>query len=339
VFRTRTRIIKHIRNFFDERGFLEVETPIISSQSGGANARPFETHLNAMKMDLKLRIAPELYLKQLIIGGFDRVYELSKVFRNEGIDATHNPEFTSIEAYQAFADFESMIKLTEDLLSSLVLEVNPHQKGSYVIPISYVNKKRARVVEDIDFKPPFKRLSYSQFLQDLFKCKDISTVSVQQMVDMCDLHHIAIDKSVPVSKSRAHLLDKLGSHFLEPLCKNPTFIMDHPIELSPLAKRNYGNPMFTERFELFVGGKELCNAYSELNDPRDQRNRFLDQVKQRDETGDLEAHEMDENFCKALEYGLPPTGGWGLGIDRLVMFLTQQTNIRDVLLFPLMKKE
>ncbi|KAL9654779.1 hypothetical protein ABK040_008573 [Willaertia magna] len=325
TFLIRNKTLSFIRNFFNEKGFLEVETPILSSKSGGANAKPFETHLNAMDLDLKLRIAPELYLKQLVIGGIERVFELGKVFRNEGIDHTHNPEFTSCEAYQAFADYKEMMNLTEEFFRRLVLEV----KGSTIIQLDGVG--------EIDFGKPFKRISYINAIEEAIGEKvplANEEGAIDKLLALCKKHEI---KLVPSKITYGYLLDKLLGTFVEPQCKEPTFIMDHPVELSPLSK-SHPNPSshhLTERFELFIGGKELCNAYSELNDPDEQRDRFRKQQEKKDK--DDEAHEMDEAFCKSLEYGLPPTGGWGIGVDRLVMLLTNQKSIRDVLLFPMTK--
>lgn len=263
------------------------------------------------------------------------------MFRNEGVDATHNPEFTVCEFYEAYADYEDMMRRTEDLMSGLVREITG---GSTTIVVDLLDKESGqRVPTEIDFSTPFRRISYMQHLQELVGCELLPPEhphAIQQLVDLCDKHSVAIRPQ----SSYAQLLDKLASHFLEPLMVQPTFLVDHPLALSPLAKRKHGGPdgggadghAITERFELFVAGKELCNAYTELNDPYEQRERFVEQQAQRD-SGDDEAQEMDEHFCRALEYGLPPTGGWGLGIDRLAMLLTNSAHIRDVLLFPMMK--
>jgi lysyl-tRNA synthetase class 2 len=326
VFITRSKIMNAFRTFFTERGYLEVETPILSALSGGAAAKPFHTHLHAMNMDLKLRIAPELYLKQLVIGGMERVFEIGRIFRNEGIDATHNPEFTSCESYEAYADYNDMMNMTEELMKFVCQQVI----GSNIVTIDNIQ---------IDFGKPFRRISYLSSIeqaigQKLPDSKDPNCVSKLQQ--LCKNHHISIDMKAEYAKSYAYLIDKLLGALVEPNCIQPTFIIDYPIELSPLARNHRENSSLTERFELFVNGKELCNAYTELNDPREQRKRFVHQAKQK-QGGDEEAHEMDETFCHALEYGLPPTGGWGCGMDRLVMMLTGQNNIRDVLLFPMMK--
>ncbi|KAG2388496.1 hypothetical protein C9374_000660 [Naegleria lovaniensis] len=324
VFLTRSKTISFIRNFFSSRGFLEVETPVLSEKSGGANAKPFETHLNAMDIDLKLRIAPELYLKQLVIGGMDRVFELGKVFRNEGMDTTHNPEFTSCEAYQAFADYNDMMNMTEEMFRGLVTEI----KGS---PILHVDG-----IGEIDFSKPFRRISFVDAIEQHIQQKlpdPSDSEAVHKLITICKTHKIPFTAE---KVNYGYLLDKLLGHFVEPECVQPSFIMDHPVDLSPLSKshRNKGQNI-TERFELFIGTKEICNAYTELNDPEEQRDRFRKQQDKKSQ--DDEAHEMDEAFCKALEYGLPPTGGWGVGVDRLIMLLTNNKSIRDVLLFPMLK--
>lgn len=324
IFLVRNKTMSFIRNFFNKKGFLEVETPILSEKSGGANAKPFETHLNALDMDLKLRIAPELYLKQLVIGGMDRVFELSKVFRNEGMDSTHNPEFTSCEAYQAFADYNEMMDMTEEFFRQIVTEIN----GSPILKVDDIG--------EIDFSKPFRRVSFIDSIEEHIKEKlplPTDPEAVPKLVDICKRHKV---KYSTEKINYGYLLDKLLGTFVEPECVQPTFIMDHPVDLSPLSKshRDKGS-LITERFELFIGTKELCNAYTELNDPEDQRDRFRKQQEKKKQ--DDEAHENDEAFCKALEYGLPPTGGWGIGVDRLVMLLSNQKSIRDVLLFPMLK--
>lgn len=326
IFQVRSRVMSAFRTFFTQRGYLEVETPILSAQSGGAAAKPFLTHMDAMDMDLKLRIAPELYLKQLVIGGMERVFEIGRIFRNEGIDATHNPEFTSCESYEAYADYEDMMNMTEELMRFVARQVT----GSEKIRIGET---------EIDFEKPFRRISYIDGIEEAIGEKlpdpsDGQCVSKLQVI--CQEHRVQVNANEQYAKSYGYLIDKLLSNLVEQKCIQPTFITNYPIELSPLARNHRSRPGLTERFELFVNGKELCNAYTELNDPREQRRRFADQVRQKID-GDEEAHEMDENFCKALELGLPPTGGWGCGIDRLVMMLTGQHNIRDVLLFPMMK--
>ena len=324
VFLTRNKTISFIRNFFNDRDFLEVETPILSEKSGGANAKPFETHLNALDMDLKLRIAPELYLKQLVIGGMERVFELNKVFRNEGMDTTHNPEFTSCEAYQAFADYNDMMDMTEELFRKLVTEI----KGSPILEVEGVGQ--------IDFSKPFRRISFIEGIEEAINEKlpgPQDPEAVSKLLEICKKNKVIFSME---KVNYGYLLDKLLSTFVEPQCIQPTFITDHPVDLSPLSKshRSKGSNI-TERFELYIGTKEICNAYTELNDPEEQRERFRRQQDKKKQ--DDEAHEMDEGFCKSLEYGLPPTGGWGIGVDRLVMLLTQQKSIRDVLLFPMLK--
>ncbi|EFC46949.1 lysyl-tRNA synthase [Naegleria gruberi] len=323
IFLIRNKTMSFIRNFFTNKGFLEVETPILSEKSGGANAKPFETHLNALDMDLKLRIAPELYLKQLVIGGMDRVFELSKVFRNEGMDSTHNPEFTSCEAYQAFADYNEMMDMTEEFFRQIVTEIN----GSPILKVDDIG--------EIDFSKPFRRVSFIDSIEEHIKEKlplPTDPDAVNKLLDICKKHKV---KYSTEKVNYGYLLDKLLGTFVEPECVQPTFIMDHPVDLSPLSKSHRDSSLITERFELFIGTKELCNAYTELNDPEDQRERFRKQQEKKKQ--DDEAHENDEAFCKALEYGLPPTGGWGIGVDRLVMLLSNQKSIRDVLLFPMLK--
>jgi lysyl-tRNA synthetase class 2 len=327
IFIARAKVMSSFRTFFTNRGYLEVETPILSAQSGGAAAKPFHTHLNAMNMDLKLRIAPELYLKQLVIGGMERVFELGRIFRNEGIDATHNPEFTSCESYEAYANYEDMMNMTEELMKYVAVQVT----GSDTVTVGETQ---------IHFGKPFKRISYLVGIEEAIGEKlppSSDPDCVKKLQAMCKKHRVTIDTASTYTHAYGYLVDKLLGHFVEPQCIQPTFIVDYPIELSPLA-RNGTNPLLTERFELFVNGKELCNAYTELNDPREQRKRFIQQAQQKS-GGDEEAHDMDEAFCQALELGLPPTGGFGCGIDRLVMMLTGQTNIRDVLLFPMMKPQ
>jgi lysyl-tRNA synthetase class 2 len=367
-FQTRSNILTFLRIFLQSRDFVEVETPILSLQSGGAAARPFVTHLNSMggNTELKLRIAPELYLKELVIGGMERVFELGKVFRNEGIDSTHNPEFTSCEFYMAHADYNDLMKFTEELfrgcamfihtlknskkIGSKVIEKalqiaqNPHSVDNQACIIQYTMQDKhsdEKNVVQIDLSKPFKRISYLDSIEEetgLKLPRDSELCSpemIQKLIHTCKQHDIQLDSSRTGDVS--YLLDRLLSHLVEPKCIQPTFICDHPIMISPLAKSHEKMPLLTERFELFIAGREICNAYTELNDPMEQRRRFEQQAKAKEEHGDAEAHEKDENFCRALEYGLPPTGGWGCGIDRLVMLLTDTWNIRDVLLFPMMK--
>ena len=320
VFRTRARIITEMRRFLDDRDFVEVETPILQPLYGGASARPFETRHNTLDMDLYLRIADELYLKRLIVGGMDRVYEISKDFRNEGIDRFHNPEFTMLEFYQAFADYQDMMDLVEALMVHLV---------------DAVHEERALTFQGtrIRIEPPFPRVSLTEALSEALG------QDVRQMTDV-ELQARGESMSLPELEGagRGKLLDKLLGELVEPGLVEPTFVVDHPLELSPLAKPKRGDPGLTERFELYLAGREIANAFSELNDPLDQRQRFEDQARLR-ESGDDEAQTVDEDYLRALEYGLPPTGGVGIGVDRLVMLLTDQASIRDVILFPTLRPE
>lgn len=321
----RAKTISFLRKFLESKGFLEVETPIISQMAGGAIAKPFETHLNALDMDLKLRISPELFLKKLVVGGFDKVFEIGKVFRNEGVDTTHNPEFTSCEFYEAYSNYEDLMKTTEEFLHELVILLT----GNSLLKVGE---------KEINFKPPFKRVSFMDAIEEglgekLPKEEDENSLEI--LKKFCEKNSINYDKK---KAHYGYLLDKLAGHFVESKCDHPTFLCDHPIQLSPLAKPHDLNPIICQRFELFINGKEICNAYSELNDPRLQKERFEDQLKKK-KMGDDEAHDIDQHFVESLELGLPPTGGWGLGIDRLVMLLTNSSNIRDVLFFPLMKEK
>ncbi|CAH9101311.1 unnamed protein product [Cuscuta europaea] len=330
IFKTRTIIINFIRSFLNNLDFLEVETPMMNMIAGGAAARPFVTHHNELNMRLYMRIAPELYLKQLVIGGLERVYEIGKQFRNEGIDLTHNPEFTTCEFYMAYADYNDLMSLTEQMLSGMVKELT----GGYIIKY-HTNGVEKDPIE-IDFTPPFRRIEMIEGLEKVANLsipKDLASDEANKyLVDACT--KFAIKCAPPQTTSR--LLDKLVGHFLEEMCVNPTFIINHPEIMSPLAKWHRSKPGLTERFELFVNKHELCNAYTELNDPFVQRQRFADQLKDR-QSGDDEAMAFDETFCTALEYGLPPTAGWGIGIDRLAMILTDSQNIKEVIFFPAMR--
>jgi len=332
VFYTRAKIINYIRRFLDMRGFLEVETPMMNMIAGGATAKPFVTHHNSLKMDLTMRIAPELFLKKLVVGGLDRVYEIGRQFRNEGIDLTHNPEFTTCEFYEAYADYHDLIEITEKMVSGMVKEIT----GSYIVKYHQNGYDKEPLV--IDFTPPFKRVPMVAGLAEILKVKFPEDLSSPEATIFLD--NLVKEKGLECSNPRttARLLDKLVGEYLEDTFVNPTFITEHPLIMSPLAKKHRDNPHLTERFELFVAYKEIANAYTELNDPFDQRDRFKKQMEDK-AAGDDEAQEHDETFIEALEHGLPPTGGWGMGIDRMTMFLSDKQNIKEVLLFPAMKPE
>lgn len=320
TFIKRTKILKSIRNYLDDQGFLEVETPILQPIYGGANARPFKTYHNTLGQSLFLRIADELYLKRLIIGGFDKVYEMSKDFRNEGMDKDHNPEFTMLEFYWAYSDYEDCMNLVEDLIKNVSLEV-----GSSVL--EWGGNK-------FDLSQPFNRKPFFNLIKDELGY-DISMMNYAQLKKICTDKGFEVDSKSNVGQ----LLDLLMSELVEPKLIEPTFVTDYPKSISPLAKmhRN-GNENIVERFELFIGGSEFANSFSELNDPIDQRNRLEEQVHLK-ELGDDEAHPIDENFIQAMENGMPPTGGVGIGIDRLTMLLTGNSSIKDVILFPALKSE
>ena len=320
VFVLRTKIISAIRRFLDNRGFLEVETPVLNTIAGGANARPFITHHNTLDIDMYLRIANELYLKRLIVGGFDKVYEMGRMFRNEGMDATHNPEYTAMELYEAYADYEDMMEITEELVYSVAMEV----LGS--ANIEYDGNT-------IDLTPPWKRISMIDFI------KEETGVDFNNIETDEEAIAIAKEKGLEIEagkETRGNIIFEFFEEFCEEKIINPTFVTKHPVEVSPLAKRDPNDKRVTQRFEAFINKKEIANAFSELNDANDQRQRFEAQVKAR-EMGDEEAQMMDYDFINALEVGLPPTGGLGIGVDRLIMLLTGMTSIRDVLLFPTMK--
>jgi len=332
-FITRTRIINFLRRFLDMHGFLEVETPMMNAIPGGATARPFITKHNELNLDMYMRIAPELYLKMLVVGGLDRVYEVGRLFRNEGMDLTHNPEFTTCEFYWAYADYDDLIKFTEELLSQMVLNIC----GSYKIKLHPEPKpgEEPRVLE-MDFTPPFKRISMISGLEEKLGVKFPMPLESDEanefLKQQCKKHNVECKPP----HTTARLLDKLVGEFLESQCLDPTFICDHPKIMSPLAKDHRSMPGLTERFELFANYHEMCNAYTELNDPVEQRARFASQAKDK-AAGDDEAMFVDEGYITALEYGLPPTAGWGMGIDRLTMLLTDNESIKEVLLFPAMR--
>ena len=319
TFITRSRVIKAIRKFLDDRGYLEVETPILNTILGGATAKPFITHHNTLDLDMYLRIAPELYLKRLIVGGLEKVYEMGRVFRNEGMSIKHNPEFTIMEVYEAYTDYKGMMELTEALVATVAQEVLGTTKVIYQ-------------GQEIDLAPPWNRISM------LDAVKQFSGVDFITITSDDEARRIAKDKKLQIKNdmSKGDILNLFFVEFVEEHLVQPTFIIDYPVEVSPLAKRKPEAPELTERFELFITGREMANAYSELNDPLDQKERFMNQVKKR-EAGDEEANMMDDDYVNALEYGMPPTGGMGIGIDRLIMLLTDSYSIRDILLFPTMK--
>lgn len=319
VFVLRSRIIQAIRDFFLEKDFLEVETPMMQPIAGGATARPFKTFHNALGMDLYLRIAPELYLKRLVVGGLERVFEINRNFRNEGISVKHNPEFTMLEFYMAYATYEDLMTLTEDVFVHVLQAVIGENRVEYQ-------------GQTLDFNPPWKRMSLFEAL------RDIGGVGDRVLTDMDAALEFAESKNIVISKqdTLATVLTKIFDQLVEPKLTQPTFITGYPTEISPLSRRNDKDPDITDRFELFIAGKEIANAFTELNDPADQRERFEHQVALR-EAGDEEAQFMDEDYVTAMEYGLPPTAGEGIGIDRVIMLLTDSPSIRDVIFFPHMR--
>lgn len=320
VFLKRTRLISSMRSFFNEKGWVEVETPILQPVHGGAAARPFSTHHNTLDIPLFLRIANELYLKRLIIGGFDGVYEIGKMFRNEGMDRTHNPEFTSMEIYVAYKDYHWMMEMVEQLLEKIAIDVN----GT---PIAQYEGNA------INFSGPYRRLTMYDAIQE-YTQTDISQLQEDELRAFCKKLGIQVDNSM----GRGKLVDEIFGAKVEKHLIQPTYIIDYPIEMTPLAKKHRTKDGLVERFELFVNGKEIANAYTELNDPIDQRERFVEQLKLA-ERGDEEAMALDEDFLRAMEYGMPPMSGLGIGIDRLTMLLTNQHSIQEVLFFPQMKPE
>jgi lysyl-tRNA synthetase class 2 len=321
VFETRGRIIQCVRAFLVDRGFMEVETPMMHAIPGGAAARPFITHHNALGTDLYLRVAPELFLKRLIVGGIERVFELNRTFRNEGISAEHNPEFTMLELYQAYATFEDLMVLTEELVVSVADAV--------------LRTRRIRYgTHDIDLTPPWRRVPMEGLVAEAASLSTDVLGSEAALCDVAQRHGVR----VPPRPTRGKLVVELFEKLVEPELIQPTFVIGYPVEVSPLARRNDRNPSLVDRFELFIAGRELANAFSELNDPEDQRARFEEQQRDR-AAGDEEAHVMDEDYLQALEYGMPPTAGEGIGIDRLVMLLTNAPSIRNVILFPLLRPE
>lgn len=322
-FRMRSNIISSVRKYLDNRGYLEVETPVLENQAGGASAKPFTTHHNALDIDMTLRIATELHLKRLIVGGMEKVYEIGRDFRNEGMDNTHNPEFTMLECYEAYSDLRDIMNLTEGIFKSAALSV----ASSTVVEIELSGKKTL-----IDLSKNFKRLHMVDAIKEKIGIDFRKQMTFEEAVNIAVNHGIEVQRHFTIG----HIINEFFEKFVEETLIQPTFIFGHPKEITPLAKMSKEDPRFTERFELFIGGHEYANAYSELNDPIDQLERFKNQARDK-ELGDEEATGIDYDYVEALEYGMPPTGGLGIGIDRLVMLLTNTTTIRDVLLFPTMK--
>ena len=321
TFIKRSKIISEIRRILDEKGYLEVETPVLNTISGGATAKPFVTHHNSLNIDMYLRIATELNLKRLIVGGYDKVYEIGRIFRNEGMDIRHNPEFTSIEFYEAYADYNDMMNISEEIFSKCALKVCGSMKITYQ-------------GQEIDLTPSWKRISMIDSIKEACGVDFNEINTDEEAVKLAEER--GMEFADETKRTRGDVISMFFDEYVEKTLIQPTFVYDYPVEISPLAKRKTSDPGLTERFELFIGGREYANAFSELNDPIDQYERFKKQVEARD-AGDDEAGMMDEDFVNALEYGMPPTGGIGIGIDRLVMLLTDSASIRDVLLFPTMK--
>ena len=317
----RPKIIRCIQNFMDSRGFTEVETPVLSTLLTGASARPFETHHNAQDMDMYLRIALELPLKRLLVGGMEAVYEIGRVFRNEGMDPKHNPEFTLMEAYLAYSNMEGMMELTESMFKTIAKEVF----GKYTY--NWYG-------HTIDLSGPWQRISMVDAIKEKTGIDFHKHFTVEEAVSLANEHHIELEQH---EHNVGHIINKFFEKYVEETLIQPTFLYGHPVEISPLTKKNPEDPRFVDRFELFIAGKEFCNAYTELNDPIDQLERFEEQLKER-ELGNDEANDIDMDFVEALEYGMPPAGGIGYGIDRLCMLFTEQDSIRDIILFPQMKK-
>lgn len=320
AFLTRNKAIKAMRDYLDARGFVEMDTPILNTIAGGANARPFVTHHNTLDIDMYLRIANELYLKRLIVGGFEKVYEIGRMFRNEGMSIKHNPEYTAMELYWAYVDYKAIMEITENIVSHMAEAAT----GSAVV--NYQGKI-------LDFTPPWRRISMIDAVKE-YTGVDFNVINTDE-----EAIAVAKEKGIeltPATMTRGHIISLMFEEFCEEHLEQPTFVTHHPVEISPLSKRNPDDPRLTNRFEAFVNTWEIANAFSELNDPIDQRGRFEDQMKQKD-LGDDEAHEMDEDFLNAIEVGLPPTGGLGIGIDRVIMLLTNSSSIRDVIPFPTMK--
>ncbi len=320
AFLTRNKAIKAMREYLDERGFVEMDTPILSTIAGGANARPFITHHNTLDIDMYLRIANELYLKRLIVGGFEKVYEMGRMFRNEGMSIKHNPEYTAMELYWAYVDYKDIMELTENIVAQMAIAATGSAK------INYQGK-------DIDFTPPWRRITMIDAVKQ-YAGVDFNEIQTdEEAVSIAKAKGIEL---TPTTMTRGHIISLFFEEFCEEHLTEPTFVTHHPVEISPLSKRNPEDPRLTNRFEAFANTWEIANAFSELNDPIDQRERFEEQMKQK-ELGDDEAHEMDEDFLNAIEVGLPPTGGLGIGIDRVIMLLTNSASIRDVIPFPTMK--